>query len=103
MIGWAHNDITKITGLTGAPLELEIQVVMNGMGIIPVTVAAGQTATRGTPAIGTSGASTYQNSPSPVAGGATLNNVYGRFMQSGVAGDIVGMMVVGTGVYSVTA
>lgn len=98
-IGWTHYAVTLIDATR---TDLPVDVIMNGLGVIPVSVAAGQIATRGSPAVGVTGAATYKNSPT-VGGGATLTPFVGRFMQSGVAGDILGLLVLSTNSYQLTA
>lgn len=83
-IGWSHFATTAA--------EQEIDVFLNGTAIIPVYVASGQTATAGRWAIGVTGAQTYKNSTA-LNGGTTYAELHGKFMQSGVAGDRVGLLI----------
>lgn len=98
-IGWVHYDVTRISSTLP---DVPVDCILNGLGVIPVTVAAGQVATRGNAAVGVTGGSTYKNSPT-IGGGATLTPFVGRFMQSGVAGDIIGMLIGVTNSYQLTA
>ncbi len=65
-----------------------VQVVLDGHAIVPVLVGTGG-ATRGAFAVAVSDGWTDQT----LGGGTTVKHVGGKFLQSGVAGDYVGMMV----------
>jgi len=67
-----------------------VQVVMHGHSIVPVLVGTGG-ATRGEYAIATTDGYTNQT----LGGGTTVKYIAGQFLQSGVAGDYVGMQIGG--------
>lgn len=61
--------------------------------VVPVVVGAGGTATRGTKAIWNAAGNGFTNAAAANPGGANDEQSYGVFLQSGTAGDIVGMMM----------
>jgi len=68
------------------------QVAVNLAGpVIRVTVGTGG-ATRGKKAVFSGSFDGMTDAPAQAAGGATENNIYGVFMQTGVVGDTIGMM-----------
>ena len=64
-------------------------VVMSGFAVMPVTVGTGG-ATRGKLAVRVSDGFTDATT---FGGGITAQTIRGQFLQSGVAGDVVGMMI----------
>ena len=86
--------ITEVANDAGS----EARVALYGIGIIPVTVGTGD-ATRGVDA--TTVASGFTNAATNGAG--TVSQIIkGKFMQSGVANDLVGLLI-GVNQRSVTA
>jgi hypothetical protein len=85
MIGWSEYAVSYTDG------KIEANVILDGTAIIPVVVATSLTATRGKLAIGGTGA-TYSDAPT-LGGGTTLRAVKGRFLQSGIAGDKVALLI----------
>ena len=79
-----------------------VEVIMDGIAVIEVTVGSGQTATRGKYAVMHSTANTYKDATAP-GGGTTVQHIAGRFLASGVAGDKVPMMIGGINLATVTA
>lgn len=82
--GDAGFAIALETGVAGAV----VQVALLGYAVVPVLVGTGG-ATRGAYAISTSDGFTNQT----MGGGNTLRNIAGRFMQTGVLGDMVGLLL----------
>lgn len=66
----------------------KVSVVLDGNAIVKVKVGTGGTATRGLYAITNATGHTNQT----IADGATVRFLRGKFMQSGVAGDMVGLL-----------
>ena len=63
--------------------------------VVAVVVGAGGTSTRGTKAIWNAAGNGWTNAAMPlVPGGANEECSYGIFLQSGTAGDVVGMQMV---------
>jgi hypothetical protein len=84
-IGWAHFDYPT------AQINRPISIALNGYAIIPVKVGTGG-ATRGKQAITV--ADGYTDAANN-GGGTTSQIIKGRFMQSGVVGDLVGLLIGG--------
>lgn len=82
---------------TSAAAGEDVDVWLDGFAIIPVTVGTGG-ATRGLIAVSLTDGHTNQT----VGGGTTAVHVAGRFMNSGVATDTVGLLI-GCGMSSVKA
>lgn len=72
------------TAVAGAPVE----IMLDGHAVVPITVGTGG-ATRGLYAKSTANGYADQ----AIADGTTPRFIAGMFMQSGVAGDVIGMMV----------
>lgn len=72
----------------------ETTVLCDGTAIIEVTVVTAGTATRGKYAVMSATANQYDLAAAP-SGGSTAQVLAGRFMQSGIAGDKVSMMIGG--------
>lgn len=66
-----------------------VSAVLDGVAIFNVKVGVGGTATRGSYAIANATGHTNQ----AIADGTTVRNLRGKFMQSGVAGDEVGLLI----------
>ena len=75
--------------LTGGTAGERVDIALFS-GVVAVVVGAGG-ATRGSKSVNIGGA--FQDAPAQAAGGATADPIYGIFMQSGVAGDVVGMQL----------
>lgn len=99
MIGWAKYAISSAAFAAG---HVQCDVVLNGTAIIPVLVADNGTATRGKLAVGQSSAHPGYTNAATLVAGATLQLIQGRFMQSGVAGDQVGLMIGGVNSFGAT-
>lgn len=65
-----------------------VPVRLDGAAVIPVLVGTG-TATRGLYAVTVADGHINQ----AIADGTTVRNLRGKFMQSGVAGDLVGLLI----------
>mgnify|MGYP001580825832 CR=1 FL=1 len=101
VVKFGADDDTLVIASAGDPLAIGIVeiaqptatrpviVLLFGTGIVPVTVGTGG-ATRGANAItvadGFTNAATH-------GGGTTAQITYGKFLQTGVAGDIVGLLM----------
>lgn len=95
MIGFCHYAVTAA--------EKEAHVILFGsMVVIPVTVAASSTATAGKNAVGVASAGTFKNCPT-IGGGSNVAYIRGKFVESGVAGDKVGLLIAGPAQYVLTA
>jgi hypothetical protein len=66
----------------------KVSIALDGNAIVRVKVGTAGTATRGLYAITNATGHTNQ----AIADGTTVRYIRGKFMQSGVAGDIVGML-----------
>lgn len=99
MIGWAKYPITSASFTAG---HVQCDVVLNGTGIIPVLVADNGTATRGKLAVGQSSSHPGYTNAATLVAGSTLQLIQGRFMQSGVAGDYVGLLIGGVNTFGAT-
>jgi|TARA_R110002110_G_scaffold166496_4_gene367098 hypothetical protein len=77
--------IFRATAAAGARVEVTL------FGGVEVVTVGANGATYGTKAIAVAGA--FEDAPAHDSSGATDNAIYGIFMQSGVAGDKVGMML----------
>ncbi len=73
------------SGVAGA----KVSIVLDGHAIVKVKVGAAGTATRGLFAITNATGFTNQ----AIADGTTIRNLRGKFTQSGVAGDMVGLLI----------
>lgn len=72
----------------------EVTVLADGIAIVEVKIVSGGAATRGKYAVMSATANQYDDAAAP-SGGTTAQVVAGRFMQTGVAGDTVSMMIGG--------
>lgn len=79
-----HNTVNETAGAAGT----RVGIALDGVAIVPVLVGTGG-ATRGSFAVTVSDGLTNQT----IGGGSTLVHIAGKFMQTGVVGDIVGMLV----------
>jgi len=75
--------------LNSATAGEKVSVALDGHAIVPVKVGSAGTATRGLFAITNATGFTNQ----AIADGTTIRNLRGKFMQSGVAGDLVGLLI----------
>lgn len=69
----------------------KVSILLDGIAVVKVKVGTGGTATRGSYAITNATGHTNQ----AIADGTTVRYLRGKFMQSGTAGDLVGMLVGG--------
>lgn len=74
--------------LASATAGQKVSILLDGQNIVKVKVGTGGTATRGSYAITNATGHTNQ----AIADGTTVRYIRGKFMQSGVAGDMVGLM-----------
>lgn len=70
--------------------------------VVPVVIGAGGTATRGNKAIWNAAGNGFTNAAAANPGGANDEQAYGVFLQSGTAGDVVGMMLAPSGYRQIT-
>ncbi len=83
--GAAGDGIALEAGLVGDQIPV---VLLAGAAVVPVLVGTGG-ATRGLAAVVVADGVTNSGT---LGGGAVLKNIVGHFTQSGVAGDIIGMV-----------
>lgn len=74
--------------LASAVAGAQCQIALDGVAIVPVLVGTGG-ATRGAFAVTVADGFTNQT----IGGGSTLVHIAGKFMQTGVVGDLVGMLI----------
>lgn len=75
--------------LTGGAAGDRVDIALFGPTVAVLVGTGG--ATRGSKAVNVANGVT--DAPAHAAGGATANQIYGIFMQSGLAGDVVGMQI----------
>jgi hypothetical protein len=74
--------------LNTAAAGQKVSVLLDGLAVVPVVVGTGG-ATRGAYAVTVANGHTDQ----AIADGTTVRRLRGKFMQSGVAGDLVGLLI----------